>query len=170
LIVASGKNSSLPHAQPTSRKIRKGDLVTIDLTLRYNGYISDATRTFAIDSIKEEQRKIYNIVKEAQEEGIANLHDGVEAGEIDRVCRSIIEKYNYDKYFIHSTGHGIGLDVHEPPWIRSNSKQLLRDGMSITIEPGIYLTKYGVRIEDSLLVTKNGCKVFNKYTKELVTL
>ncbi len=170
LIVASGKNSSLPHAQPTTRKIRRGDLVTVDLTLRYNGYVSDATRTFAIDDIKEEQKKVYNIVREAQKEGIANLHDGIKAGVIDDTCRGIIKRSNYGKYFIHSTGHGIGVDVHEPPWIRSNSNQVLRDGMTITIEPGIYTRNFGVRIEDSLLVTKDGCRVFNRYTKELVII
>ena len=170
LIVASGKNSSLPHAQPTSRKIRKGDLLTIDLTLRYNGYVSDATRTFAIDSISNDKREIYDIVREAEEEGIEALHDGIEAGEIDMICRNLIEGYGYGKYFIHSTGHGIGVEVHEPPWIRSKSKQLLRDRMTITIEPGIYLQKYGVRIEDSVLVTENGCKVLSKYTKDLIII
>ncbi|RMF31107.1 MAG: aminopeptidase P family protein [Candidatus Nitrosothermus koennekii] len=170
LIVASGKNSSLPHAQPTSRKVMKGDLITIDLTLRYNGYVSDATRTFAIGSISSDKKRVYSIVKEAQEEGIKKVHDGIIAGDIDKVCRDIITKNNYGEYFIHSTGHGIGLEVHEPPWIRANSNYMLKDRMTITIEPGIYLNNYGVRIEDSILVTKNGCEILNKYTKDLITV
>jgi Xaa-Pro aminopeptidase/Xaa-Pro dipeptidase len=170
LIIASGINSSLPHAQPSNRKIRRGDLITIDLTLRYNGYIADSTRTFAIDSITKEKKEIYNIVKEAQEEGTKMVKDGIEASMIDKACRDIIRKYGYDKYFIHSTGHGIGLEVHELPWIRSNSNDIIKEKMAITIEPGIYLAKYGIRIEDSILVKRGNCEVLNKYPKELIII
>ncbi len=170
LIIASGRNSSLPHAEPTSRKIRKGDLVTVDLTLRYNGYVADATRTFAIDSISRDKKEVYNIVKEAQEEGIANVRDGVSAREIDRVCRDVISKHGYAECFIHSTGHGIGVDVHEPPWISSNSNDILKEYMTITIEPAIYIKdRYGVRIEDSILIT-NKVEILNKYTKDLIII
>ncbi len=170
LIIASGRNSSLPHAQPSKRKIRRGDLLTIDLTLRYNGYISDSTRTFAIESITKEKKEIYNIVKEAQEEGVKIVNDGIEASMIDKVCREIIRKHGYDKYFIHSTGHGIGLEVHESPWIRSNSNDIIKERMVITIEPGIYLSNYGVRIEDSVLVKSSGYEILNRYPKELIII
>ena len=168
LIVASGINSSLPHADPTDRKIKKRDLVTVDLTLRYNGYIADATRTFAVGTIDSEKKKIYNIVKEAQEHGLDAVKAGAKCGAVDDACRSFIKKEGYEKYFIHSTGHGIGLEVHEPPWIRMKNDEKLQKNMAVTVEPGIYLSnKFGVRIEDSVIVNKNA-KVLNKYTKELI--
>jgi len=170
LIIASGINSSLPHADPTDRKIRKGDLVTVDLTLRYNGYIADATRTFAVSTLDSEQKKIYNIVKEAQEQGLDAVKTGAKCGAVDQACRSFIKKAGYGKYFIHSTGHGIGVEVHEPPWLRMKSNEILQKNMAVTIEPGIYLpNKFGVRIEDSVIVDKKAC-ILNKYTKDLIIL
>jgi len=170
LIVASGINSSLPHAEPTDRKIRMGDLVTVDLTLRYNGYIADATRTFAVGSIDSERKKVYQAVKEAQERGLHAIKAGVECGAVDNVCRSFIKKEGYGKYFIHSTGHGIGLEVHEPPWIRAKNTEVLHKNMAITMEPGIYLPdKFGVRIEDSLIIDKKP-RILNRYTKDLIQL
>jgi len=168
LIIASGTNSSLPHADPTDRKIRKGDLVTVDLTLRYDGYIADATRTFGVGTIDSEKKKIYNIVKEAQELGLDAVKVGAECGAVDNACRSFIKKAGYGKHFIHSTGHGIGLEVHEPPWLRMKNHEILQKNMAITVEPGIYLpNKFGVRIEDSVIVNKRA-SVLNKYTKELI--
>ncbi len=170
LIVASGTNSSLPHADPTDRKIRKGDLVTVDLTLRYNGYIADATRTFGVGTIDSEKKKIYNIVKEAQGQGLDEVKVGAECGAVDDACRSFIKKAGYAKYFIHSTGHGIGLEVHEPPWLRMKNHEILQKNMAITVEPGIYLpNKFGVRIEDSVIVNKK-VNVLNKYTKDLIII
>lgn len=170
LIIASGTNSSLPHAEPTDRKIRKGDLVTADLTLRYDGYIADATRTFGIGSLSSEQKKIYGIVKDAQENGIDAVRSGTECGTVDDACRSFIRDHDYGKYFIHSTGHGIGLEVHEPPWLRMKSRDVLQNGMAVTVEPGIYIpSKYGVRIEDSVVVAKRA-KILNRYTKDLVII
>ncbi|MFY3741094.1 MAG: Xaa-Pro aminopeptidase/Xaa-Pro dipeptidase [Candidatus Nitrosomirales archaeon] len=163
-------NSSLPHADPTDRKIRKGDLVTVDLTLRYNGYIADATRTFAVGTIDSEKKKIYHIVKEAQEHGLNAVKAGAKCGAVDHACRSFIKKAGYGKYFIHSTGHGIGVEVHEPPWLRMKSDEILQKNMTVTVEPGIYLpNKFGVRIEDSVLVDKK-VRVLNKYTKDLIIL
>ena len=170
LIVASGINSSLPHAEPTDRKIRKGDLVTVDLTLRYNGYIADATRTFGVGSIDPEKKKVYQIVKEAQEHGLDAVKAGAECGAVDNACRSFIKKEGYGKYFIHSTGHGIGLEVHEPPWLRAKNTEVLHKNMAITIEPGIYLpNKFGVRIEDSLIIDKKP-RILNRYTRDLILL
>jgi len=170
LIIASGINSSLPHADPTDRKIRKGDLVTVDLTLRYNGYIADATRTFAVGTIDSEKKKIYHIVKEAQERGLDAVKAGAKCGAVDNACRSFIKRAGYGKYFIHSTGHGIGLEVHEPPWLRMKNDEVLQKNMTVTVEPGIYLpNKFGVRIEDSAIVDKK-VRVLNKYTKDLIIL
>jgi len=170
LIIASGVNSSLPHAEPTDRRIRKGDFVTVDLTLRYKGYIADATRTFAVGKVSAEMKKVYDIVMEAQEYGVDAVREGVTCGKVDDACRSLIEKKGYGKYFIHSTGHGVGLDVHEPPWIRMKNDEMLKKNMAITIEPGIYIpNKFGVRIEDSLIVDKRA-RVLNRYTKEMVIL
>ncbi len=171
LIIASGINSSLPHAEPSSRVIEYGDFVTVDLTLRYEGYIADATRTFAVGRVDEDKYRIYHIVKEAQEMALDALNDGVICNDIDSIARAYIDSKGYGSRFIHSTGHGIGLDVHEPPWIRSNSNEILRENMTITIEPGIYLEgRFGVRIEDSVLITHNYARSLNRYTKELVII
>ncbi|MFQ5941739.1 MAG: M24 family metallopeptidase [Nitrososphaerales archaeon] len=170
LIVASGKNSALPHAEPTERKIGNGDLVTVDLTLRYKGYIADATRTFAVGRVSADMEKIYDVVKEAQEAGLDAANVGAECGAVDNACRSLIEGREYGKYFIHSTGHGIGLELHEPPWIRMKNEETLVKNMAITVEPGVYIpNKFGVRIEDSVIVDKKA-KVLNKYTKEMLVL
>jgi len=172
LIIASGTNSSLPHAEPSDRLLLTGDLVTVDLTLRYNGYIADATRTFALGSIDREKEDIYHIVMEAQQMAVDAVHEDAECREVDGVARSYIESKGYGEMFIHSTGHGIGLDVHEPPWISRNSQERLARGMCITIEPGIYIAnRYGVRIEDSLAIGRDGkVIVMNRYTKDLIRL
>lgn len=172
LIIASGTNSSLPHAEPSDRIITVGDLITVDLTLRYKGYIADATRTFAIGSIDREKEDIYHIVREAQQRALEAVHEGVQCREVDGAARSYIESNGYGERFIHSTGHGIGIDVHEPPWISRNSQDTLARGMCITIEPGIYIAgRYGVRIEDSLAIHADGrVVVMNRYTKDLVRL
>jgi Xaa-Pro aminopeptidase/Xaa-Pro dipeptidase len=170
LIIASGINSALPHAAPTDRKVRKGDLITVDLTLRHKGYIADATRTFALGRINADMKKVYDVVKEAQEAGLDAAKTGATCGEVDNACRSLIERKGYGKYFIHSTGHGIGLEVHEPPWIKAKNEEVLEKNTAITVEPGIYIpNKFGVRIEDSIIVNKKA-KILNKFTKELLAL
>ncbi len=171
LIIASGSNSSLPHAEPTGRRVRRGDLVTVDLTLRYNGYIADATRTFAVGNIDPEKRHIYEIVREAQAAGLDALRAGAKCKSVDNACRSLIKKKGYGKYFIHSTGHGIGLEVHEPPLLGAKSSEIISKNMTVTVEPGIYIPgKHGVRIEDSVLIEGKHVRVLNRYTKDLVTL
>ena len=170
LIIASGTNSSLPHAQVTKRKFTGGDMITVDLTLRYKGYVSDATRTFGLGSISKEAKNIYEIVKESQKAGLKAANPQKTCGFVDNVCRKIIEEYGYGPYFIHSTGHGIGLDVHENPNISSKSKEKLKKDMAITIEPGIYIPKkFGIRIEDSLIV-KDRAYVMHKFTKDLIII
>ncbi|MGH9923111.1 MAG: M24 family metallopeptidase, partial [Nitrososphaerales archaeon] len=117
-----------------------------------------------------EQRKIYHIVKEAQEQGLDAVKAGAKCGAVDATCRSFIKKAGYGKYFIHSTGHGIGVEVHEPPWLRMKNDEILQKNMTVTVEPGIYLpNKFGVRIEDSVIVDKK-VRVLNKYTKDLIIL
>ena len=170
LIIAGGPNGALPHAQVSQRKFRKGDLVVVDLTLRYKGYVSDSTRTFAIGKISQPTKEAYEIVKESQKLGLKAVKPNVNCKEVDFACRKYIEDKNYGKYFIHSTGHGIGLEVHEAPTVSLRSETLLEKNMTITVEPGIYIpNKFGIRIEDSLIVKQKPI-VMHKFTKDLVTI
>jgi Xaa-Pro aminopeptidase/Xaa-Pro dipeptidase len=170
LIIAGGPNGALPHAQVTKRKFANGDLVVIDLTLRYKGYVSDATRTFGIGTISSQAKEVYEIVKESQKKGIKTVRPSISCKSVDDACRKYIKQNNYEQYFIHSTGHGIGLDVHELPTISAKSQTRLQSGMAITVEPGIYIPKkFGVRIEDSLIV-KDTPYVLHKFTKELIVI
>ncbi|HEX6067269.1 MAG TPA: aminopeptidase P family protein [Nitrososphaera sp.] len=171
LIIAGGPNGALPHAEVTGRRFRKKDMIVVDLTLRHRGYIADATRTFALGRPTEEMRRVYEIVRESQKAGLNAARAGTTTGQVDEACRDVIRGQGFEKYFIHSTGHGIGLDVHEPPWLRPNSDEVLKERMAVTVEPGIYLAgKFGVRIEDSIIITAGRPKVLNRYTKELVVL
>ena len=170
LIIAGGPNGALPHAQVTNRKFANGDLIVIDLTLRYKGYVSDATRTFGLGKISEQAKQVYEIVKESQKLGLAAVKPNVSCKSVDDACRDYINKTEYGKYFIHSTGHGIGLEVHEFPTISQRSETILQKNMAITVEPGIYIpNKFGVRIEDSVIVQQ---KLINmhKFTKDLIIL
>lgn len=168
LIVASGPNGSQPHAEISDRKFKSGDMITVDLTLRHEGYIADSTRTFGLGTISSDMIRVYEVVRESQEFGLKAVSEGVSCGEIDNICRQSIKQSGLDEFFVHATGHGIGLDVHEPPWIRGKNRQKLKRKMCVTIEPGIYLQdRFGVRIEDSVIIdgrAKNLCQ----FTKELV--
>ena len=170
LIIAGGPNGALPHAQVSQRKFKSGDLVVTDLTLRYNGYVSDATRTFALGKISAQANEAYEIVKESQKLGLKAVKPNVDCKDVDTACRKYIEEKNYGQYFIHSTGHGIGLEVHELPTVSYNSETKLKKNMVITVEPGIYIeNKFGIRIEDSLIV-RDLPIVMHKFTKDLVTI
>lgn len=170
LIIASGPNGALPHAQVTNRKFSEGDLIVVDLTLRYMGYVSDSTRTFAVGKVSGEQKKVYEIVKEAQRLGLKAVKPNALCKSVDTACRNFIRKKNYGKYFIHSTGHGIGLEVHEQPNISSKNTSKLEKNMAITVEPGIYIPKkFGVRIEDSVIVADKPI-VLHKFTKDLIVI
>ncbi|MBM2851498.1 MAG: Xaa-Pro aminopeptidase [Candidatus Nitrosotenuis sp.] len=170
LIIAGGPNGALPHAQVTKRKFAVGDLIVVDLTLRYKGYVSDATRTFGLGTLSSHAKEIYEIVKESQKVGLQAVRIGVSCKSVDDACRDYIAKKNYGQYFIHSTGHGIGLEVHEFPTISQKSQTVLQKDMAITIEPGIYIPKkFGVRIEDSVIV-KDRPLVLHKFTKDLVII
>jgi len=170
LIIAGGPNGALPHAQVTKRKFANGDMIVVDLTLRYKGYVSDATRTFGLGSISKEARTVYEIVKESQMAGLAVVGPQKTCKSVDNTCRKIIEEHHYGPHFIHSTGHGIGLDVHESPNITSKSTTKLKKDMAITVEPGIYIpNKLGVRIEDSIIVRDRPI-VMHKFTKDLIVI
>ncbi len=170
LIIAGGGNGALPHAQVTNRKFKKGDLVVCDITLRYKGYVSDATRTFALGRIPSQANDAYEVVKESQMLGLKAVKPNVNCKDVDLACRKYIDDKNYGRYFIHSTGHGIGLEVHELPCISYRSSTKLKENMAITVEPGIYIeNKFGIRIEDSLIVRDRPI-VMHKFTKDLVTI
>ena len=170
LIIAGGPNGALPHAQVSQRKFKKGDLVVTDLTLRYKGYVSDATRTFALGKISSQANEAYEIVKESQKLGLQSVKPNIDCKDVDFACRKYIEEKNYGKYFIHSTGHGIGLEVHEFPTVSYRSDTKLKENMAITVEPGIYIeNKFGIRIEDSLIV-KDRPIIMHKFTKDLLTI
>jgi len=170
LIIAGGPNGALPHAQVSQRKFKKGDLVVTDLTLRYKGYVSDATRTFALGKISSQANEAYEIVKESQKLGLKSVKPNIDCKDVDFACRKYIEEKNYGKYFIHSTGHGIGLEVHEFPTVSYRSDTKLKENMAITVEPGIYIeNKFGIRIEDSLIV-KDRPIIMHKFTKDLLTI
>ena len=170
LIIAGGPNGALPHAQVSQRKFKKGDLVVTDLTLRYKGYVSDSTRTFALGKISTQANEAYNVVQESQKLGLKAVKHNVLCKDVDLACRKYIDEKNFGKYFIHSTGHGIGLEVHELPNISTKSTIQLKENMAITVEPGIYIkNKFGIRIEDSLIV-KDRPVVMHKFTKDLVTI
>lgn len=165
-IVTSGPNTSMPHLRSTEREVRNGDILIFDFGVKYHGYSTDTTRVVSIGKPQEEVRKIYEIVKEAQEKAEESVKEGITACDVDKTARQIIASYGYGEYFIHRTGHGIGIDVHEDPYISSNYKRKLEKNMVFTIEPGIYLPgKFGIRIEDMVYVNKKGV-VMNSLKKD----
>jgi len=168
-IVASGERGALPHGRPTDRVISAGELVTIDFGARLQGYHSDETVTVAVVSADERQREIYAVVREAHDLAIAAVRPGAGCREIDAIARDFIAGRGFGEYFGHGLGHGVGLDVHEKPTLSPRSEQTLADGMVITIEPGIYIPGWGgVRIEDTLVVTADGCRPLTRMPKELI--
>ena len=170
-IFASGPNGAMPHYTKYDRVIEKNDLVVIDFGGKYRGYRSDTTRTFVIGEPTEEQRKVYEIVLKAQKAGEAFVRPGIRACDLDRTVRGVIEEAGYGDYFTHRTGHGIGIIAHEPPYITATETTVLEEGMSFSIEPGIYLPgKFGVRIENCVVVTKDGCEAFTHYPRGLKVL
>jgi Xaa-Pro dipeptidase len=170
-IVASGPNSALPHATPTSRKLQQGDMLIIDWGARYQGYISDLTRTFSVGPPSERMRKIHELVEHANQSARQAAHQGVAVEQVDRAARSVIETGGFGEYFTHRTGHGIGLEAHEPPGVRAGDSLRLEPGMTFTIEPGIYLPgEGGVRIEDNVAITEGGLQVLSSLPRGLSEL
>ena len=170
-IVSSGKRSALPHGVASSKKIEKGDLVTLDMGAVYDGYTADLTRTVVVGKANKLQKKVYNIVLKAQKEALSKVKPKIKACDLDKVARDVIKRAGYGKYFGHGLGHGIGAVIHEGPAINPRNQQLLDAGMVITIEPGIYIPNWGgVRIEDDVVITKKGCEVLTKAEKNLIEL
>lgn len=170
-IVASGPNSANPHAMPGGRTLEPGDLLIIDWGASYGGYISDITRTFAMGKVDPELDHISETVLTANEAGRAACHPGVPAGEVDRAARAAIDEAGYGEYFTHRTGHGIGMEGHEEPYIYSENKQELQPGMTFTVEPGIYIPgRGGVRIEDDVLMTAEGAESLTTLPREMITI
>ena len=167
-IVSAGPNSANQHASPTERKLQEGDLLVVDWGAAYDGYISDLTRTFAVGEVDAEYGKIHKIVQEANAAGRAAGKPGVPCANVDKAARDVIEKAGYGVYFTHRTGHGIGMEGHEEPYMRGDNMQLLEPGMAFTVEPGIYLPgRNGVRIEDNVVITENGVDVLSDMPREI---
>jgi Xaa-Pro aminopeptidase len=165
-IVASGTRSALPHGRATSAKLPKRGFVTLDFGVILDGYCSDMTRTVHLGKALPGERDVYDFVLEAQEAAVAAVAPGATAGEVDEAARSVLRRVKLDKYFSHSTGHGVGLEIHEGPRLAAKQRQVLEQGMVITIEPGVYLPgKFGVRIEDMVLVTTTGRDVLTPSVK-----
>ena len=170
-IVLAGKNTSMPHGVPSDKKVEEGEFVLMDFGAVYNGYHSDMTRTVCVGKPTEEMENVYNIVLQAQEAGIAAARAGIVGSALDKVSRDIIEKAGYGECFGHSLGHGVGLEIHEKPNASPNYKLPLGCGAVVTVEPGIYIEgKFGVRIEDFVILTENGCENLTKCAKNLITL
>lgn len=170
-ILGSGHNSALPHAAPSDRPLQKGDLIVIDCGIFYRGYVSDITRTVALGEVEPQLRRIYDVVLEANRAGREACRPGVSAESVDRAARAVTRQAGYGEYFIHRTGHGIGLEVHEPPYIAEGNAALLKPGMTFTVEPGVYLPgSGGVRIEDDVAITAEGVEVLTSFPRELLVL
>jgi Xaa-Pro aminopeptidase len=170
-IVASGERSSMPHGRATRQKTPRNGFVTLDFGVILNGYCSDMTRTVALGKLSAQQYAAYDAVLGAQQAAVAAVKPGATCGQVDEAARSVLRKEGLAKYFTHSTGHGVGLQIHESPRIAAGQKLELKPGMVITIEPGIYLAgKFGIRIEDTVTVTPKGCTNLTTVTKALIEL
>lgn len=170
-IVASGYRGALPHGVASDKVIEQGDMVTIDFGAYYNGYCSDITRTFAIGEPDPKLKELYNIVLKSQLKAIEEIKPGMTGKEADALARDYLESQGYGKEFGHSLGHGIGLDIHEGPMLAKTVNNKLQVNNCVTIEPGVYIDGLGgIRIEDDILITENGCEVFTKCTKDLIVL
>lgn len=170
-IVASGIRSSMPHGHASSAKLPHRGFVTLDFGVVLEGYCSDMTRTVHLGLATAPERQAYDAVLEAQEAGVAAVRAGVSAGDVDEAARSVLRRARLDKWFTHSTGHGVGLEIHEAPRLAAKATQLLEAGMVVTIEPGIYMPgKFGLRIEDTLVVTRTGCEILTPSTKAWIEL
>ncbi|MCK9230110.1 MAG: Xaa-Pro peptidase family protein [Syntrophales bacterium] len=170
-IVASGPNGALPHARPGSRRMEAGDFIVIDYGAIYEGYHSDETCTIALGFVTDDRRRIYDTVRSAHDRAVEAVKPGVLCKDIDARARAYIDDAGFGRYFVHATGHGIGLDVHEAPRLSAASDQRLEEGMVVTVEPGIYIPGVcGVRIEDMVLVTADGCECITEMSKDLLIL
>lgn len=167
-IIAAGDNSANPHATVSDRKVQKGDLLLFDWGASVDGYFSDLTRTFAVGEISDEFKRIYDVVNLANQAGRDAAKPGAPCSAVDDAAREVIEDSGYGQYFTHRTGHGLGLEPHEEPYMRAGNSLPLEPGMTFTVEPGIYLDgRGGVRIEDNVVITKDGARTLSTYPREL---
>ena len=170
-IVAAGPNAASPHHEPTNRLIQRGDMVVVDFGGRLSGYCSDTTRTFVVGEPSDEQAEVHEVVRLAQKAAVESVAPGAIAADIDAAARRVISEAGYGDFFIHRTGHGIGLDVHEEPYIVETSRTMVETGMAFSIEPGIYLQgRFGVRIEDIVVVTDTGVEQLNRSDRSLISI
>ncbi len=170
-LIQSGPNSAIPHGSPGNRQIQQGDLLLMDFGARHRGYVSDITRTFHIGPASDKAQKIHAAVLDANQKATQQTRSGLKCGDIDRIARTAIEDAGFGKYFTHRTGHGMGLECHEPPYMVKGSAQSLAVGHVFTIEPGIYIPEFGgVRIEDDIVVTEDGFEVLTQFNRELIEL
>ena len=170
-ILASGINSSKPHAHPMHKPVELGEAITMDFGCLYEHYVSDMTRTVYLGHVSDEQAEIYNTVLKANQALIDQAKDGLGFRDFDKIPRDIIVEAGYGEYFTHGIGHGIGLDIHEEPYFSQTSTEVIKSGMVLTDEPGIYIEgKYGVRVEDDILITDTGCEVLTLAPKELIVI
>lgn len=169
-IVAAGPNGAKPHAKPTERIIEPGELIVIDFGATYMGYRSDMTRTLCIGEPKDPMlKKMFEVVQDSQNAGLQAVRPGIEAQDVDKASRDVIAEAGWEKAFMHSTGHGVGIDIHEAPGVSQNCTDILESGFVITVEPGVYLENLGgVRIEDTVVVTDQGFEFLTQYPKELI--
>ena len=170
-IIASGANGALPHATPSDKEVAKGDFIVMDFGSLYKGYHADMTRTIVVGEASDRHHEIYNIVLESQLAGISVAKSGMKCSELDKACRDVIDSKGYGELFMHSTGHGLGLEVHTLPRITWMNHNNLEENNVITIEPGIYIAGWGgVRIEDDCVILKDSCRPMNRSTKDLVVV
>lgn len=170
-IIASGERSALPHGVASSKTINQGDLVTLDYGAVFQGYHSDMTRTVAIKNAHKRQAEVYELVKTAQEAAIKGIQPGMKAYEADSIAREIIKNAGFGDNFGHGLGHGVGLEIHEGPRLAPSDETVLEPGMVVSVEPGVYIPGWGgVRIEDLILITSNGCEVLTKSPKDLLVI
>lgn len=170
-IVASGKRSSMPHGIATDKKIENGDFITMDYGCIYQGYCSDITRTIALGQVDEKQETVYNLVRKAQEDALAVIKAGVTGKEVHMVAQNVFEDAGYGPFFGHGLGHSVGLEIHEEPRFSPKAEEEMQENMVITVEPGLYLPNWGgVRIEDLVVIKKDGCINLTHSPKELIIL
>ena len=168
-IIASGPNSAKAHHRPSTRRVQPGDFVIIDFGAIVDGYRSDMTRTVVVGAPTAQQQRLYDAVAGAQAAGVAAVIDGIDAKEVDRACRDYITELGWGDRFVHGTGHGVGLDIHEAPWVNTRTTATLHTGHVVTVEPGVYLPDFGgVRVEDTVFVTPSGCRPVTHTAKDPV--
>jgi Xaa-Pro aminopeptidase len=170
-VIAGGKRSALPHGRASQTPIPKRGFVVCDFGVILSGYCSDMTRTLHMGRPTAEARRVYEAVRDAQQAGLEAVKPGKTVGEVDSSARKLLYNKGLEKIFTHSTGHGLGLEIHEAPRVAAGQQEVLRPGMVITVEPGVYLPgKWGVRIEDTVVVTETGCDILTKCSKDLLVV